>query len=482
MKRTLALRHALALAAALSLAACSTPLPPAPAPAEMPAAWRAPLPHEGSSTELARWWQRFDDAQLARLIERAQAQSPSLAAAAARRRAAEAQAAQARALLAPQTQAQASSTRSQGVNGSFRPTTSSSAALSASWEIDLFGSQRALAEAGRAQAEAAAAQWHEARVSLAADVAAAYLALRHAQAQEEVAHLDLMLAEQLAHWGREQMAVGLISASDAALLNTERAAAASVRSAQRAEAQIALQTLATLCAEPAARLAAELAAPPLPKSLQLPQRALVGVPPFAVSSLPAQLLAQRPDLTAAHAQWLSALQQQRSVDAQRYPQLSLGALIGEARLRVGGETLSGASWSIGPSLSLPLFDGGRRAAQREAAQAGVDEAAAQLQQRWLLALGEVEDALQRVQAGGERQTEVDAAQREWLAIAQRSSQQAEVGLQSGAQRATSYRNALSAYGAALAVRLEHAQAWVRLYRVLGGGWSAATPNETVQAP
>ena len=397
---------------------------------------------------------------------------------AARRRQAEAQAAQSRALLLPQTQAQASSTRSKGATSGFVASTLSSAALAASWEIDLFGSQRAQAAAGAAQAAAATAQWHEARVSLAADVAAAYLALRHAQAQEEVAELDLRLAEQLASWGREQLRAGLISASDAALLNTERAAAAAARSSQRAEAQIALQTLALLCGESAGRLADELAPLPLPSSFALPQRRLLAAPPFAVQALPAQLLAQRPDLAAAHQQWLAAVQQQRSVDAQRYPQLSLSGLIGETRLRVGGGSSSGASWSIGPSLTLPLFDGGLRSAQRDAAQAASDEAAAQLQQRWLLAVNEVEDALQRLQAEAERQREVDAAQREWESIAQRSAAQASAGLQSGAQRNAAYRNALNAYSAALAVRHAHAAAWVRLYRTLGGGWTATDTANT----
>lgn len=474
---------ALATAAVLVavLAACASPPPAAPALSAPPSAWLAPLPHAGSGAELSAWWSRFDDAQLTGLITRAQAQSPSLAVAAARRRQAEAEAGQARALLAPQSQLQAASTRSKGVNGSFAATTLSSAALAASWEIDLFGSQRAQAAAGAAQAQVALAQWHEARVSLAADVAAAYLQLRHAQAQEEVAEIDLQLAGQLAAWGREQLRAGLVSASDAALLNTERAAAAALLSSQRAEAQIALQTLALLCGETATRLAEELAPPAmatgtgLSPSLSLPQRRLVAAPPFAVQTLPAQLLAQRPDLAAAHQQWLAAVQQQRAVDARRYPQLSLSGLIGEARLGVGGSGVTGGSWSIGPSLSLPLFDGGLRSAQSAAAQAATDAAAAQLQQRWLTALSEVEQALQRLQAEAERQREVDAAQREWEAIAQRSAAQASAGLQSGAQRNAAYRNALTAYSVALSVRHAHAGAWVRLYRTLGGGWQA-TPS------
>jgi NodT family efflux transporter outer membrane factor (OMF) lipoprotein len=465
-----------ALAAAALLAGCASYAPPATPTPQPPAAWMAPLPHGGSAEALADWWQRFDDAQLLRLIERAQGASPTLQAAAARLRQAQAQAAQSRALLAPQLQAQANATRSKGVNGSFQPSTSSSAALAASWEIDLFGSQRAQAAAGSAQAQAAEALWHEARVSLAADVAAAYLALRHAQAQEEVAELDWLLAGQLAAWGQAQHRAGLISASDAALLNTERAVAASVRAAQRAEAQIALQSLALLCAQPAAALAAELAPPPLPTGLALPQRPLVSAPPFALQTLPAQVLAQRPDLAAAHQLWLAALQRQRSVQAQSWPQLSLNGLIGSASFRIGGEKSSGASWSIGPSFSLPLFDGGLRSAQRDAAQAELDESAFDLQQRWLRAVAEVEEALQLLQAGGERQREVDAAAQDWLRIVRDTSSQADAGLQSGPQRASARRQALAAHGAALAVRLEHAQAWVRLYRSLGGGWTAATAN------
>lgn len=465
-------RHALILAAVLSLTACATTAPTEPPRPELPAAWRAPLPHAGSTAELARWWQAFDDPQLSALIERAQAQSPSLAAAAARRRQAEAQAAQSRALLAPQLQAQASSNRAKGVSTGFQASTSSSADLAASWEIDLFGSQRAQAAAGQAQAQAADAQWHEARVSLAADVAIAYLQLRHAQAQEEVAELDLRLATELADWGAAQQRAGLISASDAALLNTERALAAATRSSQRAEAQVALQTLALLCGEPAGALADLLAPPPLPEGFALPRRALVVAPGFAVPTVPAAVLAQRPDLRAAHQQWIASVQQARAIDAQRYPQLSLTGLIGEARLSAGGSRTQGSSWAFGPSLTLPLFDGGLRQAQRDAAAASRDEAAALLQQRWLLALSEVEDALQRLQAGAERQREVDLAQREWEAIALRTRQQANAGLQSGVQRNTTYRNALAAYSGALAVRLEHAAAWVRLYRSLGGGWSA----------
>lgn len=469
-------RRLLVAAPALVLLAACAALPPTapPTPAAVPLAWRSPLPHGGSTVALNAWWQAFDDPHLARLIERAEAQSPTLAQAAARRRQAEAVATQARAALFPQIGAVAQAQRGHALNGVAGTSTQASAQFSASWEIDLFGGQRAAAAAGAAEASAATADWHGARVSLAADVAQAYIQLRLAQAREESAELDTRFAEQIAGWAREQQKAGLLSASDAALLNTERAAASAARSQWRAEAQIALQTLAQLCAERADALATELAPPAVATTGFELRRRQPRAPAFDVNALPAAALAQRPDLAAAHQRWLAAAQQQRSVEAERYPQLSLGALAGESRLRVGGKSSHGAMWSFGPSLVLPLFDGGALKAQGDAAQAAADEAAAALQAKWLVATSEVEEALQRVAAGAEREREVDDVRREWEGIALRSFSQAQAGLQSGVQRNTTFRNALAAYDAVLSVRAEHALAWIRLYRSLGGGWTPDT--------
>lgn len=474
-------RSLLAVPLAALLSACMT-APPAtpPAPAAVPAAWRSPLPHGGSTAALTEWWQSFDDPQLARLIARAEAQSPTLEQAAARRRQAEASAAQARAGLMPQGGVGAQVQRGRALNGVAGDSTQASAQFNASWEIDLFGGQRAAALAAAAQASAASADWHAARVSLAADVAQAYVQLRLAQAREESAELDNRFAEQIAAWGRQQQAAGLISASDAALLNAERAVASASRSQWRAEAQIALNSLAQLCAERAEVLAAELAPPDVAAAGFELRRTQPKVPGFDVSALPAQLLAQRPDLAAAHQRWLAAVQQARSVEAQRYPQLSLAAMAGETRLRVGGKTTLGSMWSFGPSLTLPVFDGGALVAAGQGAQAAADEAAAALQAQWLGAVTEVEEALQRVAAGAEREREVDAVRREWEGIARRSFTQSQAGLQSGVQRNTTFRNALAAYDAVLGVRAEHALAWIRLYRSLGGGWTADRPTNTAQ--
>jgi multidrug efflux system outer membrane protein len=456
----------------LLLAACASPTSREPVASDLPEVWRAPLPHDGSTVALADWWKAFPDPTLVRLIERAQAANPNLQVAAARHRRARALVTQARAGLLPQLGMSATSNRGKNLNSVPGVSTQSDAQFNASWEIDLFGGKRAEADEQAAQAGAAQHDWHAARVTLAADVAGAYVNLRLAQARAEVAELDGLLAAQLVAWGRQQQAVGLMNASDVALLQTDASLAAARRSAERAEAQVALQGLALLLGVSATPLAAELQAPALPAAWMPPRRSLPGVPAFAVHTMPAQLLAQRPDVAAAHQRWLAAQAHQRSVDAQRYPQLSLGALIGEARLSVDGESSAGSLWSIGPSLTLPLFDGGARRAQGQAALAAADEAAATLQAKWQTAVAEVEESMERTAAARDRQREAESVAREWQGIAQRAVLQARAGLHSGPQRVTSQRNALTAHGDLLTAQAGQAQAWFRLYRSLGGGWNA----------
>src|SRR5690606_15297355 len=188
------------------------------------------------------------------------------------------------------------------------------------------------------------------------------------------------------------------------------------------------------------------------------------------------------------------------------------ALVGEARLQAGGQTGVSSLWSLGPSLTLPLFDGGARRARDQAALAAVDEAAAALQGKWQTAVAEVEEArarlaaagdsalaavaeaaaalqgkwqtavaeveeaLARLAAAGDRRREAETVAREWQGIARRAVLQARAGQHSGPQRAAAQRNALAAHDDLLTARASQAQAWIRLYRSLGGGWSL-NPNE-----
>ncbi len=450
------------------LLACTTkgtsvPLLPDSSIKALPDAWMAPLPHEGSVTRLAQWWQRFEDPFLSDLIEQAQQASPTLQIAAARLDEARAEAQQAGAAGSPQGALGAQWIRSRQAP-ELTAVTQHGAQFGVSWELDLFGRLRAQRDAALAQVNASQSEWHEARVSLAADVASAYLALRHAQAQEEIAEWDARAAQALAEWAEMRRQRGLDSASEVALLNAHSAFAVATRATRRAEAANALQVLSVLTAQSPGSLAQRLMSPDI-KTDSL-QRRVPQAPSFEWALLPLNTLAQRPDLLAAYHQWLSAAYREQGVRAEAWPRLSLTALIGYTQWG----RLSGAVGSLGPSLNWPIFDGGLRQGQREAAAARTRQAAAAFEARWRQAFAEVEDALQSVASSGERQREADRSRHEWERVVSDTTLLAKAGIQSGPQRVGSQRNALAAYSAVLTMHHEHAQAWVRLYRVLGGGF------------
>jgi NodT family efflux transporter outer membrane factor (OMF) lipoprotein len=346
----------LALAALpLLLAACAVQRPPAQAPAPTPAGWHAPVPHQGSVADLARWWELHADPLLGELVRDAQALSPTVAQASAQLAQARAQQVAARAALLPALDAQANASRgfNEQVGGIA---TVAQAGLQAGWEIDLFGRNAAVADAARERLAGARAQWHEARVSVAAEVALQYSGWHHCMRQLAVAQADARSRGETARLAQESERAGFTAPATAALATASHADALGRAAQQRLQCEIDVKTLVALTgrAEPALR-AQLAAAPPL-----RPQDAL-----FAIDSLPAQTLAQRPDVYAAEREVASASAEVGDAQAQRLPRVTLSGSIGRGLVRSGGVEVTSNTWSIGPvAVTLPLFDGGRRAGGR----------------------------------------------------------------------------------------------------------------------
>ena len=452
--------------AALWLAACSTPGLPAHSPAALPERWQAPLPtlaHGGSAQALAQWWGGFDDPLLGELVAQAQASSPTLGQALARIGQARAGLQGAQAQRWPAVAANAQASRRDGPTTGWSATTQASATADAQWEIDLFGGTRATVAAAQARADQAALGWHAARVSLAADVAQVYVGLRACEAQRAVLDADAAAQQQIAALTRDKLRVGFESPANAALADGAAADASNRAIAQRTDCEVALQALVVLTGQPTAALRQRLAE----RSGRLPQPGA-----FVVEAVPTQLLAQRPDIAAAEHDMLAAAAEVGVADAARYPRLTFNGNIGVAALRVGGASSDGSSWGFGPALTLPLFDAGLRAAHQAGARARYDEARAALDARLRSAVAEVEEALLRLDGASRREEQAQrAAQglREFYAAAE---QRWRVGAGSLIEREDARRIALAAQGALLAVQRERVAAWITLYRVLGGGWSA----------
>ena len=174
------------LASTLALGACAgLQIPPEEAAApvlQAPAQWQTPLPHQGERTDLARWWAQFQDPLLSQLVEAAQDASASVASARARIEQARATLGGAQAALGPAVNAVGSASRGQQDTG-MPVGNRVSAGVQAQWELDLFGGARAVRDAAEERLRGTSALWHEARVSVAAEVATQYTTLRACEAQ-----------------------------------------------------------------------------------------------------------------------------------------------------------------------------------------------------------------------------------------------------------------------------------------------------------
>jgi outer membrane protein, multidrug efflux system len=459
----------LGLAVPLLLAACTTARLPATPNEAAPERWQATLPHGGDAGALAEWWQRFDDPLLAELVRDAQQNNPTLAQALARLAQARAGVRTSAAQRWPAVNAQAQAQRGSSESSNFTASTQGSVGIDAQWEVDLFGATRAQIAAAQARSEQAALGWHAARVSLAADVAGTYVGYRACEAQQQVQDQDASSQAQTAELTREKVRVGFEAPANGALADGAAADAGNRAIAQRAECDVLVKGLVVLTgqAEPAlrARLQSRVA--------QLPQPSA-----FAVGTLPAQLLRQRPDIAAAERALVAAAANVGVAEAARYPRLTFSGNLGTSLLRVGGRNTDGTSWGFGPSLVLPIFDGGARRANEDTARALYDNARATLDAQLRVAVSEVEEALLRLDAATRREGQaLRAAQgfRDYFAAAE---QRWRIGAGSLIDREDARRTALNAQNALISVQRERVAAWITLYRSLGGGWNPtdATPQ------
>ncbi|QTD45197.1 efflux transporter outer membrane subunit [Ottowia testudinis] len=459
----------------LALAGCATP-PPAAPPLEhiAPPAWIAPLPHAGSAVALAGWWRAGGDATLTELIDAALQGSPSLAAAEARVAQARAQVGSQRAGLLPQLGAAASATRGNaGSVGSTPPgsdppiATTLQAGVQASWEIDLFGRQRALVGAATARAEGAQALAHLARVALVGDVASSYHGLRLCQSLLETARQDAASRGETARLARISRDAGFTAPATAALADASAADGRARTTQQQATCDAQRKALVALTGLPEPDIEQKMALARANSS----QSAL-----FSIATLPADTLRQRPDVWAAEREVLAARAELASADAARWPGLSLAGNIGALQLRAGGGTRDFSTWQFGPlQLSLPIFDGGRIAAGQAAARARYDEAVANYQGKVRQAVQEVETALTQGAAARGREADARAAvagYRQQFAATEALYRQ---GMANLPQLEEARRNLLGAETALAQLLHEQQAAGVALYKAAGGGWQAPAP-------
>jgi len=475
--RRLRLIASLCLPLGLGLAGCGLTRPPATVEAPFPAQWHAPLPHGGSLASLADWWRQLDDPLLVELIAAAEAASPNLASAAARVAEARSTRVQAGAALLPSLDGTASASR--GVSGSsfgsggtgstsssgtaIAPVTTLQAGLQSKWEIDLFGRLRADRDAAEQKLNSATAKWHDARVAVAAETANAYFAERACQQQLRVAESDTRSRSETARLNDLSARAGFTAPADAALARASASDASGRLTQQRAQCAVQRKALVALSGIDETTLEQKLAASPAQRALPV-----VG----SIASVPAQAISQRPDVYAAELGVASASAEVGSAEAERYPKLSISGSIGRMQIRTSGFRESLDTWTVGPvSLTVPLLDGGARVANTEAAKARYTEAVSLYRANVRQAVREVEEALVNLDATDARTTDADTAVKNYQASFDATQARYSSGLASLFELEDSRRTLFTAQTARVSLQRERAEAWVSLYRSMGGGWS-----------
>ena len=462
----------------LLLPACALQTPPASVAAQTPSQWFAPipaaqppggLPHKGTLTDLTRWWAHQGDPLLVELIAAAQTVSPTVASARSRVAQARASRVASGAALLPTLDASASTSRGRSqpglAPGAVPISNNRQAGLQASWEIDLFGGRLAGRDAASERLTGAQAQWHDARVSVAAEVANQYQSLRTCRQLVAVTAADAVSRSETARLSGLSTGAGFTAPATDALARASAAEASSRATQQRALCELDIKALVALTGLTEPDIRQKLASAPVPPA----QAAII-----LIASLPADTLAQRPDVFNAEREVAAASADIGSAQAERYPRLSLSGSIGNTRVRTGGVGSSLDTWSIGPlALSLPLFDAGRRAANVDAAVARYEEAAALYRARVRQAVREVEEALVNLQSTAARSEDARLAADGYRAAFTGTEARYKSGLGNLLELEDARRTLLAAETGLLSLQRERANAWVALYRATGGGWSAA---------
>lgn len=433
---------------------------------KLPAEWRnaGKFPVASPERDLSRWWGKFNDPTLNRLIASALQDSPDIKTATARVREARANRDSQYSSLFPSldggvgADSRRARTDALGTNSS----SAYSAGLDASWEVDLFGRNRSSVEAAAANLGAAGENLNSVHAALAAEIAAAYTSLRANEAKLVVLRENVTTREETAELAGWRLKAGEADSLEATQSQSSlESARAAIPSLEGAISQ-GKNDLALLAGR----------APGVLDSMLGSSRG-IPVPPSSLAiGIPADVLRQRPDVRLAGYQVLAAAASTRATEATQYPSLRISGALG---LDTASSSKlfdpESAAASIAGGITSPIFDAGRIKANIEAARASEDQIIQTYRQTVLTALSETENALIACRRSAERLATLEKATQ----LARESDEVARLRYQAGEidflDVLDSQRTLLGLEDNLLSTRTDRTTAYIRLYQALGGGWS-----------
>jgi NodT family efflux transporter outer membrane factor (OMF) lipoprotein len=423
--------------------------------------------HPGDQTSRGNWWEIFGDPELNTLEEQIAGTNQNLKVAEARFREARAAIRFNRAAQFPtiSTSPSASYVKSSDFSPNFPSKIQQSSKgdfvlpFDLSYELDLWGRVRRSVAAAREEAQATAADYATAKLSLEAELALDYFELRSADAQKQLLDDTVKAYTDNLQLTRNRFKGGVAPKADVAQaqtqLDTTRVQDTDV-TVQRAQFEHAI---AILIGKPPAEFSLALA----PLNYQLPSIPI---------GLPSELLQRRPDIAAAERRVAEANQQIGIARAAYFPTVTLGGSAGFAGSQGSNWfTWPSGFWAVGPALAQTLFDAGRRRATSESARANYDAKVATYRQTSLTAFQEVEDnvaALRILENEGQQQQQAVASAQESLQL---FTNRYKGGVDTYLQVITAQTVELANERNAIDIRRRRLDASVLLIKALGGGWN-----------
>ena len=468
-RRSLTARLGALLMVGTTLSACAVGPDYFGAPIALPTQWgNAKANAAAKPVSLAHWWTRLGDPTLNGLIEEAVQGNLDVAAAKARIREARATRRQAIGALLPLVDGFGSGTYNQTSTSSttgvaVAPFTYNQyqAGFDSSWELDLFGANKRAVEAATFGVDAAEDDLRATLLTLVGDVAAYYSEMRGYQARIALARRTAASQRQTALLTQQKFDAGSSSAVDAANAAGLAATTESYIPAYEVSYAEAVHRIGVLLGRE-------------PTALALPFKRVAKIPAPRLplpTGIPADVLILRPDVRKAERQYAQYTARVGQAEAALYPSVSLTGSVSTSALNIGDlGKASTIGWSVGPSVSVPIFNGGKLRAAVDIAGAQRDQYYLAWRSSVLTALEDVENALVSLAQERIKIQRLSEAARRYGEAARLSRALYTSGSTSFLEALTAERSLYTAEDSLIVSRVAIATSYISLAKALGGGW------------
>lgn len=438
-----------------------------PEPPAHPAGWSTTeSTHYAQEQELAHWWRLFNDPVLNQLVDSALLHNQDLAIARQRLLQARAERERSAGLLEPEINAGAETTTAQwSTKLDNAPTPARSKTyrlgLEASWEIDVFGGRRRSLEAADAQVQAVENDGRTILVSLLAELADDYAALRTTQQRMSIAQDNLAALTTAERLAVKAYSHGLGTAAEVAQARAEREINQARVPEFAGEAERLMHAIGVLIGD----------FPATQRGMLNRQEAALTVPPALPLSLPSEVVRRRPDIRAAERRLAAANAGIGVAIAADFPRFTIPlGLDTTASLLHQLFSAQSFAWVLSGSVQQSVYNGGKNNAAVQEARAEAEAQRLIYQQQVHLAFRDVENALSGLRTERLRHAALSAAERDSRVALTRATRLYRQGLSGYLPVLTAQRSAYQTRDALALNQLNDVQAMIGLYKALGAGW------------